>query len=175
MEGGNTLRKLLYIGILVIVMFFSTAEARANTVDDSFEKATSVEEAGVMDLDIIKITAGITKKHEVTFDKFRNISGEAEEGMLITFIVYQDDLEDASKLYTQVVGTSRLFSQLIELKEGNNYIIIIAQQEDDKKAFKFRIDCKDNAIKKKLEDIKIDNILTDTGVSQRSSLEILVK
>ena len=52
--------------------------------------------------------------------------------MLITFIVYQDDLEDASKLYTQVVGTSRLFSQLIELKEGNNYIIIIAQQEDDK-------------------------------------------
>ena len=43
------------------------------------------------------------------------------------------------------------------------------------KAFKFRIDCKDNTIKKKLEDIKIDNILTDTGVSQRSSLEILVK
>jgi len=57
------LRKLLYIGILVIVMFFSTAEARANTVDDSFEKATSVEEAGVMDLDIIKITAGILQKN----------------------------------------------------------------------------------------------------------------
>ena len=86
MEGGNTLRKLLYIGILVIVMFFSTAEARANTVDDSFEKATSVEEAGVMDLDIIKITAGITKNMKLHLINLGTFLVKQKKGCLLLLL-----------------------------------------------------------------------------------------
>jgi len=174
MEGGNPMRKFLYIGIFALVMFFSTAEVRANSLENDPVSSVNIEKSGILDLDMIKITAGIMKKHEVTFDRYRNISGEADKGMVITFVVYQEGKKDNAKIYTQVVGASGLFSQLIELKEGNNYIIIVAKQYEQEKAFKFRIDCKDTTIKKELEEIKIINIL-DTAVDGKNALETLVK
>lgn len=184
MKGGITLRKYVYIAVFALVMFFSTTEARANITEtdnlletqDSIEKIDEENEVGIIDLEILKITAGIAKEQEVTFDKERNVSGEAEEGTEITFVIYQEDEEEEDyEFFSQSVGASGLFYQLVELEEGKNYILIIVKQEDIEETFIFEIDRKDTRIKEKLEDIKINNILLDEEPDGNNTLEILVK
>lgn len=185
-EGGGTVRRYLYMAVFVFafVMLFSTTQASANTVTDSNVSAKaygaeSEQESGILDLEIIKITAGLTKKQEVTFDKVRNISGEAKEGTSLVFYVYQDEKEkekEQKESYSQSVGASGLFSQLINLKEGKNYIEIVVKQQDKKDTFIFQIDRKKEEIKKELEDVKINNILSSgAGASKDKVLESLLK
>lgn len=141
------------------MILFCTSEARANTTNA--KEYSIVEEDGTLDLEVIKITAGITKDKEVTFDEVRNISGKSKEGTIITFSVYKNESDEEKVVFSQSVGASELFNQLVELKEGRNYIKITVRQEDKVEVFIFQIDRKNKEIKKKLEDIKINNILSN--------------
>lgn len=157
----------------------STKETDLPTKDTNVSTETykdNKEEADYIDLEIIKITAGLTKKQEVTFDKVRNISGEAKEGTALLFMVYQDEEQEEIESYSQSVGASGLFTQLIELKEGKNYIKIFVEQNDQKQTFLFEIERKKEEIKKELENIKIDNIFSgNENPTQDTVLETLVK
>ncbi|WP_058486935.1 hypothetical protein [Defluviitalea phaphyphila] len=138
-------------------------EARDNSNEniDEIDDEDDDEKEGLLDLGLIKITAGLTKEKEVTFDKFRNISGEAKEGTKITFNVYQDkENKECIQSYSQKVGPSGLFSQLIDLKEGENYIEIIVELKDENEIFIFQINRKKEEIKKEIEEVKISNIFS---------------
>ncbi|NLK22102.1 MAG: hypothetical protein GX308_08525 [Epulopiscium sp.] len=153
------MRKYLYFIVFTFMILFCTSEARANTTNA--KEYSIVEEDGTLDLEVIKITAGITKDKEVTFDEVRNISGKSKEGTIITFSVYKNESDEEKVVFSQSVGASELFNQLVELKEGRNYIKITVRQEDKVEVFIFQIDRKNKEIKKKLEDIKINNILSN--------------
>lgn len=165
------MRKYLYMLIFALIMLFPITEVSANDIvkdsnvtSETYEDEDTIdEETDILDLDVIRITAGLKKEQEVTFDKVRNISGEAAEGTKLVFKVYKEEQEGQEEIesYSQSVGASGLFSQLIELKEGKNYIEIIVKQEDKSKIFIFEIDRKKEEIKKELEEVKIDNIFSE--------------
>lgn len=168
------MRKYLYMLIFALIMLSPITEVSANDIvkdsnvtSETYEDEDTIdEETDILDLDVIRITAGLKKEQEVTFDKVRNISGEAAEGTKLVFKVYKEEQEEIEEIeeiesYSQSVGASGLFSQLIELKEGKNYIEIIVKQEDKSKIFIFEIDRKKEEIKKELEEVKIDNIFSE--------------
>ena len=83
-----------------------------------------------------KITGGIdtSKASEITFDSSRVISGTAEKGTLVTITVYEPYTDakgavayNSLRTYKVTVGATGIFSQSISLKEGKNYIVVIAQ------------------------------------------------
>lgn len=91
----------------------------------------------------VRITQSLENKEEIqTFDSQINIMGEARTGTTIELIVYTGDKVDKPeatetnhyKTYTlKEVGATMLFSQLIDLKEGqNNVIIKYSYPADDK-------------------------------------------
>lgn len=82
----------------------------------------------------VRITQSLENKEEIqTFDSQINIMGEARKGTKIDIIVYTGEKVDSPvatesnnyKVYTvKEVGATMLFSQLIDLKEGQNNILI---------------------------------------------------
>lgn len=91
----------------------------------------------------VRITQSLENKEEIqTFDSQINIMGEARTGTAIDIIVYTGEKVDSPvatesndyKVYAvKEVGATKLFSQLIDLKEGpNNIIIKYTYAADDK-------------------------------------------
>lgn len=175
------MRKYLYVMVFALIMLFPIKEASAkdlsahSDVSAKTYASPSDEQSDILDLGVIKITAGLTKEQEVTFDKVRNISGEAKEGTLLVFKVYQDKEQQDEESYSQSVGASGLFSQLINLKEGKNYIEIRVEQNENEKVFLFEINRKKEEIKKELEEVKINNIFSEQEVIKDTVLKALLK
>lgn len=175
------MRKYLYMMVFALMILFSIKEVSAkdlsahSNVSAKTYETSSDEQSDILDLGVIKVTSGLTKEQEVTFDKVRNISGEAKEGTLLVFKVYQDKDQEDKETYSQSVGASGLFSQLINLKEGKNYIEIKVDYKDGEKVFLFEINRKKEEIKKELEEVKINNIFSEQSVIKDTVLKSLLK
>jgi hypothetical protein len=179
-EGGDTVRKYLYLMVFALIMLFPMTEVSAKdlTTNSNVSAKTyeiSSAEEDILDLGVIKITAGLTKEQEVTFDKVRNIAGEAKEGTVLVFKVYQDKEQEDKETYSQSVGASGLFSQLINLKVGKNYIEIKVEQENNEQVFLFEISRKKEEIKKELEEVKINNIFSEQETTKNTVLKSILK
>lgn len=83
-----------------------------------------------------KITKGINKASEITFDSTRVISGTAETGAQISITIYEPYTNAAGKTayklirtYNLTVGSTGIFSQNVSLKEGVNYLVVTARKD----------------------------------------------
>ncbi|WP_053983052.1 hypothetical protein [Niameybacter massiliensis] len=90
----------------------------------------------------VRITQSLNKEKIQTFDSQINIMGEARTGTKIEIIVYTGEKMDTPaptetnsyKVYkVKEVGATKMFSQLIDLSEGTNHVIIKYTYEPDDK------------------------------------------
>ena len=111
------------------------------------ETPTSTSSAITFEKDeYVRITQSLAGKEEIqTFDSQINIMGEARTGTAIEIIVYTGDKVDNPKAtdtnnyktYTlKEVGATMLFSQLIDLKEDQNNVVISYSYPADEKTGK---------------------------------------
>ena len=106
------------------------------------ETPTSTSSAITFEKDeYVRITQSLAGKEEIqTFDSQINIMGEARTGTAIEIIVYTGDkVTDTNnyKTYTlKEVGATMLFSQLIDLKEDQNNVVISYSYPADEKTGK---------------------------------------
>lgn len=101
-----------------------------------------------------KITSGITKSSEITFDSTRVISGTAEPGAKVSITVYEPYTNSAGKTaykqirtYNVTVGSSGIFSQSISLKEGTNYVVVTARKDGKYSEIRTTINRKNKVLK----------------------------
>ena len=111
------------------------------------ETPTSTSSAITFEKDeYVRITQSLAGKEKIqTFDSQINIMGEARTGTAIEIIVYTGDKVDNPKAtdtnnyktYTlKEVGATMLFSQLIDLKEDQNNVVISYSYPADEKTGK---------------------------------------
>ncbi|MEF9959464.1 MAG: hypothetical protein RR448_03360 [Niameybacter sp.] len=116
----------------------------------------------------VRITQSLDKEEIQTFDSQINIMGEARTGTNIEIVVYSGEKMDRPaptdsnnyKVYkVKEVGATKLFSQLIELSEGSNHVIIKYTYEPDGKSgsFTIRIQKKAEAEKEKIKTFIADD------------------
>ncbi len=101
-----------------------------------------------------KITNGITKSSEITFDSTRVISGTAETGAQISITIYEPYTNSAGKTayklirnYNLTVGSTGIFSQNISLKEGVNYLVVTARKDGKYSEIRTTINRKNKVLK----------------------------
>ncbi len=116
------------------------------------EKAKNIELPALK----FEITSGVdlTKDVESTFDFSRTITGTAEPGSEVEFLVSTKNKSETKEKQPLkvVVGASGLFSQSIDLEVGENIIEINAQKENKQSVSNtFSIKRKSIDIKKELE------------------------
>lgn len=134
------------------------------------ETPTSTSSAITFEKDeYVRMTQSLENKEEIqTFDSQINIMGEARTGTNIEIIVYtgkQVDKPEATatnnyKTYTlKEVGATMLFSQLIDLKEDQNNIVInYSYPPDDKKGtINIKIIRKSEKEKEKIKSFIVDD------------------
>ena len=90
--------------------------------------------AGQENVTSVEITGGVNfeKERISTFDDSEQISGTAENGTNITIVLYTVNSKGVSterEKYEISVGKSRLFSQSVDLRLGENRIEISALKE----------------------------------------------
>lgn len=117
----------------------------------------------------VRMTQSLENKTKIeTFDSQINIMGEARTGTAIEIIVYTGEKVDSPsatesndyKVYTvKEVGATKLFSQLIDLKEGQNNVIVKYTYAPDNKTGKIYITIvrKDEAEKEKIKAFIVDD------------------
>lgn len=106
-------------------------------------------------VDNFKITGGIdTKKtSEITFDATKVVSGTAEKGAQIGITVYEPYTANGKtyykliKTYSLTVGSTGIFSQSVSLKEGANYLVVVARKGDKYSEIRTTINRKDKVLK----------------------------
>ncbi|HAG04212.1 MAG TPA: hypothetical protein DCG28_02120 [Lachnospiraceae bacterium] len=115
------MRKLIFTAIFFVTVFFVSSVC------------VNAEVQG------FKITSGISadKSSEITFDSVKVISGTAAKGTDISITVYEPyTAADGSVQYTVLrnyavtVGNTGIFSQSVSLKEGKNYVVVVAKNGD---------------------------------------------
>lgn len=101
-----------------------------------------------------KITKGITKSSEITFDSTRVISGTAETGAQISITIYEPYTNSAGntaykliRTYNLTVGSTGIFSQSISLKEGVNYLVVTARKDGKYSEIRTTINRKNKVLK----------------------------
>ena len=139
-------------------------QTKAVQVGTKEEIATSTSSAITFEKDeYVRIAQSLTGKEEIqTFDSQINIMGEARTGTAIEIIVYTGEKVDNPKAtatnhyktYTlKEVGATKLFSQLIDLQEDQNNVIISYSYPADKKSGKIYLTIRRKTEKEK-EQIK---------------------
>lgn len=84
-----------------------------------------------------KITSGINtaKTSEITFDSSRVISGTAAQGANINITIYEPVANNGVttykyiRAYSATVGSSGIFALPVNLKEGKNYVVVVARKD----------------------------------------------
>ncbi len=106
------------------------------------------------DTDAFEITSGLdfSKDTVSTFDNSKTISGTAEKDTEIKIEVYSVDSEDMTLTndYALTVGVSGIFSQIIDLSLGENFIVVSSGDSDESKA-EITVNRKTEAVKRALE------------------------
>lgn len=118
-------------------------------------------EAGVaLPVERFEITGGIDvlKTSETTFDATRLISGTAQKGASVVINIYKPTFNEKLEkelilleTYALTVGSTGIFSQVIDLSVGENYITVDASKETAHSAFSTTIKRKESTIKSALE------------------------
>ncbi len=104
--------------------------------------------------EVFEVTSGIdfSKDRISTFDESKTISGTANNDTEINIQVYSLGAEEDMLLvddYTLTVGLSGIFTQTIDLSMGENFIVIYADDEDNKA--EITVNRKKETVKKALE------------------------
>ena len=99
---------------------------------------TAVSASAAAAVGNFKITSGISadKSSEITFDSTRVISGTAEKGAQVGITIYEPYTTAAGttaysviRSYSLTVGNTGIFSQSVSLKEGKNYVVVVARKD----------------------------------------------
>ena len=106
------------------------------------------------DTDSFEITSGLdfSKDSVSTFDDTKTISGTANKDTEIKIEVYSVNNDNMSLTndYALTVGVSGIFSQIIDLSLGENFVIVSSGSSDSDKA-EITVNRKTQAVKKALE------------------------
>lgn len=178
--------KIKYVGSIVVLgmallaphkVFASEVKAEAKpavTIKDNAQTSTPSSITFKKD-EYVRITQSLENKEEIqTFDSQINIMGEARKGTNIEIIVYTGEKVDHPvatqtnnyKVYKlKEVGATQLFSQLIDLYEGdngtegqNNILIKYTYPADEKSgSFYIKIIRKAEAEKEKIKSFIADD------------------
>lgn len=138
-KASRNISMLFMMGLLVFLM-------------SSLVVADETEEA--LPLESFEITSGLDREKESTFDAARTIAGTAEKD---TFIIirtyrYDDNGEELELHYYEItVGASGMFTQIMELRPGENRIEIKAALDGRETVKTALIRRKKQEIKRELE------------------------
>lgn len=124
------MRKFFFGFIMILLFCFAPLYAYAGSLDETVEVSQQEEnEIG------FTITSGLNAdgKRESTFEESRTISGTADEGATVEISVFLKSARgnlNEQATYTIEIGATELFSQTVELSEGDNVIFVTAYKED---------------------------------------------
>ncbi|NMA84415.1 MAG: hypothetical protein GX962_11215 [Epulopiscium sp.] len=131
------------------------------TVEDALGYVEDVEEEKLLDLGLIQIKKGLSKKEEPTFAQQRNIAIEGKEGTSIIIFVYstndQGDINLTFESVRQAIGASGIYNESISFDTiGENYVLIYAEKGEQKVARLFQINRKKQETKIELQSKRYD-------------------
>ena len=129
--------------------FVEDSPAEDFSIKDFFE----LEE--MHEIGMFKITNGSLSGMESTFNDILTISGQAPRDTIVTISVYVQDENDSDLLINKdffelFIGSSGIFSHIINLSMGENYILIYAYNDGDVTFIRTVINRRDNEIKQEL-------------------------
>ncbi len=144
---GKKMRKLISICLLCVSCLAASnvycAEAKAHNVTAvSDQKNGKTIEYLLSDDNYLRITQIVQNSNKVkintsTFDNKLMLSGQAPKGTKLAIKVFNEAAgEKPTSTFDITVGTIGSFSQSIDIKEGNNKIIINYSNNDKKKPVK---------------------------------------
>lgn len=131
------------------------------TLEETLQYLQEVEEDALLDLGLIKIKKGLSKKEEPTFAQQKNVSAEGQEGVeVIIFVYYQDEQGVAHVTFqspAQIIGASGIYNETILLDTiGQNYVVVYVQKEEQKIARQFQFNRKKQETKIELQSKRYD-------------------
>lgn len=129
-----------------------------STEDSSAERFSTEDFFGleeVHEIELFKITNGLLSGVHSTFNDILAISGQAPRDTVITISVYTPHEYDPELLVSEdffefLVGSSGIFSHIINLSIGENYIVIYAYNDGNITLIKTIVNRKDDEIKQEL-------------------------
>ena len=126
-----------------------------DSLREQFSVGAFFELEEVHEIELFQITNRSLSDAESTFSDILAISGQAPRNTTITISVYIQDEYDAELLilkdfFELLIGSSGIFSHMINLSMGENYILIYAHNNDGVTFIRTIVNRKDDEIKQEL-------------------------
>lgn len=148
------MKKLLFSFAFLFVCLYTTSTVYAGFSTDDTAAVSEAADLPAVEFEILS-GIDIEKCYLSTFDSTLTISGKAESGSLITVILWTKDTDGnfiSQTEYNVEVGAVALFSQILELKVGeNNFTLYIDKPEHAGIVIDFVVKRKQQVIKTVLE------------------------
>ena len=156
------MKKLLVFLVMISICLFGGNVSKAETLEQlDAQKQTAnlvqtlnvIKDNNVLNPNIVTISSGLESKYEPTFDTYRIISGEAKQGTNVSVWKYKkvDNKIILNEITLHTIGASEIFSDIIELDLGKNYILIQGKDGIMMTAAEYCLNRKDASIKQKLK------------------------
>ncbi|HAN10760.1 MAG TPA: hypothetical protein DCP90_09155 [Clostridiales bacterium] len=155
-------RLILLFAIVSMILIGGTVSKAEKLNQIEAEKQTAnlvqildqIKDKNVLNKNVVNIVSGLESTYEPTFDTYRIISGEAKQGTNVSVWKYKKSANNApvlNEITLHPIGASEMFSDLIELDLGRNYILIHGEKDISTTAAEYCLNRKDARIKLKLK------------------------
>ncbi|HCC06960.1 MAG TPA: hypothetical protein DEP72_02160 [Clostridiales bacterium] len=157
------MKRLILLLVMVSMFLIGGTVSKAEKLNQvEIEKETvkivqtldKIKDRNTLDEKVVKIVSGLESKYQPTFDKYRIVSGEAKQGTYVTVWKYKKSVDNKivlNEITLHTIGASEIFSDLIELDLGKNFILIQGEKDISTTAAEYCLNRKDARIQLRLK------------------------